>query len=213
MPHPPTPSKLTINLLCTALLASSVDSRFYRLSPSFFLSSSWHKARPQVQHNYSNQHTKPSRLHCAVQTLSYILIWDLHLENLGLIKKPMEYLDHIPTVLRKSHSTLKGTLPRQPVWSLNRFTSTCDTVRLYHLTCRGIAPIDNVGERAPVGVRLADPPANIPPHWNMCKTARRFQAAVADMTDMPNTEKGWHGKLHTRKLVERKDGMVVDGEW
>ncbi len=60
---------------------------------------------------------------------------------------------------------------------------------------------------------MADAPANIPAHWNMCKTAKRFKAAVAETTDMPKTEKGWHASLETRRLVERRDGTVVEGEW
>ncbi|KXN89150.1 putative acid phosphatase SPBC4.06 [Leucoagaricus sp. SymC.cos] len=68
------------------------------------------------------------------------------------------------------------------------------------------------GERTPVGVRLADAPANIPSNWIMCKTARRFQAAVAGMTDAPKTEKGWNRAQRMRKVVERKDGTAVDGE-
>lgn len=70
------------------------------------------------------------------------------------------------------------------------------------------------GERTPVGVRLANAPANIPPHWIMCKTAKRFQAAVAETTDVPKTEKGWNRLLETRKVVERRDGTVAtEGEW
>ncbi|KAJ3555289.1 hypothetical protein NP233_g12246 [Leucocoprinus birnbaumii] len=68
------------------------------------------------------------------------------------------------------------------------------------------------GERTPVGIRLANAPANIPPHWKMCKTARRFQAAVAEMTDMPGTQKGWNGVHQVRRVVERQDGSAVDGE-
>lgn len=70
-----------------------------------------------------------------------------------------------------------------------------------------------VGERTPVGVRLADAPANIPAYWNMCKTAKRFKAAVAETTDTPKSEKGWNASLETRRLVERRDGTVVEGEW
>ncbi|KAF5351267.1 hypothetical protein D9756_008388 [Leucocoprinus leucothites] len=68
------------------------------------------------------------------------------------------------------------------------------------------------GERTPVGVRLANAPANIPSNWRMCKTARRFQAAVAEITNMPGTQKGWNGVHQVRKVVERQDGTAVDGE-
>jgi acid phosphatase len=69
------------------------------------------------------------------------------------------------------------------------------------------------GERTPVGVRLADPPANIPSNWVMCKTARRFQATFSDMSDMLRTQKGCNETYQTQKVVERKDGTAVDGEW
>ncbi|KAJ3543988.1 hypothetical protein NMY22_g2946 [Coprinellus aureogranulatus] len=68
------------------------------------------------------------------------------------------------------------------------------------------------GERTPVGVRLAGPPANIPEHWTMCRIARRFKAVlpglVQDRGDLPVHEE----VLHARKVVERKDGTVVEGE-
>lgn len=58
-----------------------------------------------------------------------------------------------------------------------------------------------------MGVRLAGPPANVPEHWLMCKTARSFRAAVADDGALGD------GYLHTRRLVERPDGSSVEGEW
>jgi acid phosphatase len=67
-----------------------------------------------------------------------------------------------------------------------------------------------IGERTPVGIRLADPPANIPEHWMMCKTARRFKAAV---TGFMNANPDTGEVLQTRKVVERRDGRVADGEW
>lgn len=61
------------------------------------------------------------------------------------------------------------------------------------------------GERTPVGVRLSQPPALIPEHWMMCKTARKFQVAVFGTS-------GNHEFLHTEKMVERVDGTVSDSE-
>jgi acid phosphatase len=63
-----------------------------------------------------------------------------------------------------------------------------------------------LGERTPVGIRLSQPPASIPEHWMMCKTARQFQAAVFGTS-------GKHEFLHTEKMVERVDGTVSDSEW
>ncbi|KDQ60184.1 hypothetical protein JAAARDRAFT_32565 [Jaapia argillacea MUCL 33604] len=74
------------------------------------------------------------------------------------------------------------------------------------------------GERTPVGIRMAAPPASIPEHWMMCKTARRFRAAVAGTTT------GHPGGVHLghtnpqeeelsiRKIVERSDGTHNEGE-
>lgn len=68
------------------------------------------------------------------------------------------------------------------------------------------------GERTPVGVRLAGPPANIPEHWTMCRTARRFRAALPGLLEDREALK--HEEiLHSRKVVERKDGTVIEGEW
>ncbi|KAF4582557.1 hypothetical protein EYR38_002683 [Pleurotus pulmonarius] len=63
------------------------------------------------------------------------------------------------------------------------------------------------GERAPVGVRLADPPASIPPHWMLCTAARQFRAVL-------NTNTGaFDGDpLPLKRLVERKDGTSAEGE-
>ncbi|KAJ8517803.1 hypothetical protein ONZ45_g5057 [Pleurotus djamor] len=58
------------------------------------------------------------------------------------------------------------------------------------------------GERAPVGVRLADPPASIPSHWMLCKEARRFR-------DELNSNMGG---ILMRRYVERKDGTSVEDE-
>lgn len=70
------------------------------------------------------------------------------------------------------------------------------------------------GERTPVGVRLVGPPANIPEHWNMCKTAHRFSSTVSSLlsSGQPETSK-LEDPLPYKKIVERKDGKAVVGEW
>ena len=69
------------------------------------------------------------------------------------------------------------------------------------------------GERTPVGVRLAGPPANIPEHWAMCRRARRFRSALSGILES-QPEAAKHGEIvHARKVVERKDGNTVEGEW
>ncbi|KAL1743996.1 histidine phosphatase superfamily [Schizophyllum fasciatum] len=69
------------------------------------------------------------------------------------------------------------------------------------------------GERTPVGVRLAAPPASVPEHWMLCKTARQLQAAVAGTTGATAvvSELG-DGFLRTRKVLERRDGSSAEGE-
>ncbi|KAI8986698.1 phosphoglycerate mutase-like protein [Trametes punicea] len=77
------------------------------------------------------------------------------------------------------------------------------------------------GERTPVGVRMADPPANIPEHWMFCNTARQFRAAVASATaeegeasmPFPAVQTGAAvEELRARRIVERRDGTAVAGE-
>ncbi|KAG9013480.1 hypothetical protein FRB94_002555 [Tulasnella sp. JGI-2019a] len=57
------------------------------------------------------------------------------------------------------------------------------------------------GERTPVSVRLNNSPASVPEFWNMCKTARKFMAAVYP-----------HNILEVRRVSERASGKSVDGE-
>ncbi|PPQ68920.1 hypothetical protein CVT24_007664 [Panaeolus cyanescens] len=72
------------------------------------------------------------------------------------------------------------------------------------------------GERTPVGVRMTNAPANIPEHWNMCRTASRFRSAVHDTLSGHKTSQpaamGSDETLATRIAVERGDGNVVEGE-
>ncbi|TFK49423.1 phosphoglycerate mutase-like protein [Heliocybe sulcata] len=72
------------------------------------------------------------------------------------------------------------------------------------------------GERTPVGVRMAAPPASIPEHWMLCKTARRFRAAVASSTLPPSVSMPVEGRseeeLQIRRIVERSDGTNAEGE-
>ncbi|KAJ1302017.1 hypothetical protein OPQ81_000852 [Rhizoctonia solani] len=60
------------------------------------------------------------------------------------------------------------------------------------------------GERTPVGIRMAEPPANIPAFWNACKTARRFKAAVMGENVTEEVE--------ILRLSERNDGYAKEGE-
>ena len=66
-----------------------------------------------------------------------------------------------------------------------------------------------LGERTPVGVRMADPPASISQHWKMCKEGRLFRAAVAGMQYADPLEE----TLTVRRVLEREDGTSHEGEW
>ncbi|EMD34786.1 hypothetical protein CERSUDRAFT_86207 [Gelatoporia subvermispora B] len=73
------------------------------------------------------------------------------------------------------------------------------------------------GERTPVGVRMAAPPASIPEHWMFCNTARQFRAAVAGghgwfASDASQLEPNEDESLRTRRIVERRDGTPAQGE-
>ena len=68
------------------------------------------------------------------------------------------------------------------------------------------------GERTPVRIRMSEPPASIPEHWTMCKSARNFRAAVAELTE-PVNDAVVDRTMPFRKAVERKDGRSVRGEW
>lgn len=76
------------------------------------------------------------------------------------------------------------------------------------------------GERTPVGVRMAGPPAIIPENWMFCNTARQFRAAVAGVGPEDSTvafppvqaEPG-REELRIHRVVERADGTTAVGQW
>ena len=64
------------------------------------------------------------------------------------------------------------------------------------------------GERTPVRIRMAEPPASVPESWMLCHTARKFDAAVSS-----NSTTGRNEGLPLLKVVEREDGSTATGEW
>jgi acid phosphatase len=69
---------------------------------------------------------------------------------------------------------------------------------------------------------MSNAPASIPEHWMMCKTARRFRAAVFATPPLPLDAPGADAgagntfpedSLYMRKTVERADGKAAEGEW
>ncbi|RPD65713.1 phosphoglycerate mutase-like protein [Lentinus tigrinus ALCF2SS1-7] len=65
------------------------------------------------------------------------------------------------------------------------------------------------GERTPVGIRMAGPPANIPENWMFCHTARQFRAAVASIAAPGEMS---DASLRARRVVERPNGAAAVGE-
>ncbi|QRV81942.1 histidine phosphatase family containing protein [Ceratobasidium sp. AG-Ba] len=61
------------------------------------------------------------------------------------------------------------------------------------------------GERTPVGIRMNNSPGNIPAFWNLCKSARRFKAAVLGYN-------GTSSSIEIERLSERADGYAEEGE-
>lgn len=62
---------------------------------------------------------------------------------------------------------------------------------------------------------MSDPPASIPEHWNMCKTARNFRAAVwgsSGSIDESELDVG-DSSMPIRRIVQRKDGSTSEGQW
>lgn len=83
------------------------------------------------------------------------------------------------------------------------------------LADRDILPTLRLGERTPVGIRMAGPPANLPENWMFCHTARQFRAAVASVNEgtIPGIHAGPTEELRARRVVERADGATAMGEW
>jgi acid phosphatase len=63
-----------------------------------------------------------------------------------------------------------------------------------------------LGERTPVGTRMSEPPARIPAFWNICRSARRFKAAVIGSNNVSES-------VEILRLSERGDGHAKEGEW
>ena len=66
-----------------------------------------------------------------------------------------------------------------------------------------------LGERTPVSTRMSGPPGNIPERWTLCNAARQFKAAVTGLGNDTNKP----SELIAKKIVERPNGTVADGEW
>lgn len=72
-----------------------------------------------------------------------------------------------------------------------------------------------LGERTPVGVRMNGPPAYIPEHWKMCRSARRFRGAASGLLHDPQIPQE-HGNDETpanQKVLEMRDGTLGEGQW
>jgi hypothetical protein len=59
------------------------------------------------------------------------------------------------------------------------------------------------------------PPARIPEHWKMCRTAGRFRGAVSGLLHDPQIpqEHGNNETLANQKVLEKRDGTHEEGQW
>jgi hypothetical protein len=69
-----------------------------------------------------------------------------------------------------------------------------------------------VGERTPVGVRMQNPPGNIPEHWLLCQAGRRFSAAVWEPA-RNKQELYTVGSVDIERVVEFRNGSDKFGVW
>ncbi|KZT10258.1 phosphoglycerate mutase-like protein [Laetiporus sulphureus 93-53] len=68
------------------------------------------------------------------------------------------------------------------------------------------------GERTPVAVRMADPPASMPEHWMFCHHAHTFRTAMTNGRPIVPGVSGEDESLRTLRVVERADGTASPGE-
>ena len=69
-----------------------------------------------------------------------------------------------------------------------------------------------VGERTPVGVRMQNPPGNIPEHWLLCQAGRRFSAAVWEPA-RNKQELYIVGSVDIERVVEFRNDSAKPGVW
>ncbi|KAJ7599258.1 histidine phosphatase superfamily [Mycena floridula] len=115
----------------------------------------------------------------------------------------LDYIPPMPLGLTKGNSSLYR--PYQPQLDVDNYPEPPIGLKLEqaHVFVRH-------GERTPVGVRLAGPPANVPEHWLLCNAARDFKTLVAG-SGQPGSEAETQ-LLSTRRLVERADGTAIPGQ-
>ena len=58
---------------------------------------------------------------------------------------------------------------------------------------------------------MADPPASIPEHWQMCSVVRRFREAVNSTTTTPSEP--YPGGLWLKRGTETRDGRTAANLW
>lgn len=59
---------------------------------------------------------------------------------------------------------------------------------------------------------MADPPASIPEHWQLCSAARRFREAVNSTTTPTLSEPGSEG-VWFKRGTEMRDGSTAANLW
>jgi acid phosphatase len=68
------------------------------------------------------------------------------------------------------------------------------------------------GERTPVGVRMNNPPANIPEHWPLCHAGRKFPASIWNPPSN-NQDSFTHSSVNIERVVEFRNGTSKPGVW
>lgn len=68
------------------------------------------------------------------------------------------------------------------------------------------------GERTPVGVRMNNPPANIPEHWLLCQAGRKFSAAVWEVPLHKHAPYSV-GSVDIERVVEFRNRNATLGVW
>jgi acid phosphatase len=165
-------------------------------------------------------------------SLSLLLIFLLPTTTIGTLASSSDTtsntLDISDSATRMSNSTSHASSNQPSISSpldVERYPVAPDNLELEQVQI-----FVRHGERTPVGIRLSSPPASIPEHWLLCKTASRLRAAISsglvaggtNNTDSTSAAAslavngGGTGQelldILNPRVVERADGTKQEGE-